>query len=186
MFADSSFFDLFSMPLLKGDVRSALSGPRKVIVTESTAGRYFGKEDPLGRMVGVGTGRPLYQVTGVMKDVTSNSQFRFDFLASFSSLEANQEKTYWNANYTTYLLLKSEGARSSLQAKIPAFMKKEMAGKGATINFYLEPFRRDHFYSGYEGFEPNTAIHYIYVMAGVAFPVLGIALAAVITLSTAR
>src|SRR5258708_595424 len=186
MFADSSFFDLFSMRLLKGDVRSALSGRRKVIVTESTGGRYFGKEDPLGKMLRVGTDSTLYQVTGVMKDVPSNSQFRFDFLASFSSLEANQEKTYWNANYTTYLLLKSEGARSSLQAKIPAFMKKEMAGKGATINFYLEPFRRVHLYSDYEGFEPNTSITYIYILAGVALLILVIACATYINIRTAR
>lgn len=143
MFADSSFFDLFSMPLLKGDVRGALSGPRKVVVTESTARRYFGKEEPLGKMLRVGTDSTLYEVTGLMRDVPANSQFRFDFLASFSSLGANQEETYWDANYTTYLLLTSEGARSSLQAKIPAFMKKEMTGQGATVNFYLEPFRRD-------------------------------------------
>jgi putative ABC transport system permease protein len=186
MYADSSFFDLFSMPLLKGDPRSALSGPQKVILTESTAGRYFGKEDPLGKTLRVGTDSSLYQVTGVMKDCPTNSQFRFDFLASFSSLGANQEETYWDANYTTYLLLTSEGARSSLQAKIPAFMKKEMAGKGATINFYLEPFRKIHLYSEFGGFEPNTSIIYIYILAGVALLILVIACATYINLSTAR
>ena len=186
MFADSSFFDLFSMKLLEGDVRSALSGPNKVIVTESTAARYFGKQDPLGQLLRVGADSTLYQVTGLMKDVPSNSQFRFDFLASFSSLKANQEQTYWNANYTTYLLLTSEGARSSMQAKLPAFMKKEMAGQGATVNFYLEPFQRIHLYSQFEGFEPNTSITYIYILAGVALLILVIACATYINLSTAR
>ncbi|HWK07684.1 MAG TPA: ABC transporter permease [Puia sp.] len=186
MYADSSFFNLFSMSLLKGDVRSALSGPRKVIVTESTAGRYFGKGDPLGKMLRVGTDSTLYEVTGVMKDVPSHSQFRFDFLASFSSLGANQEQTYWDANYTTYLLLTSEGARATLQAKIPAFMKKEMKGEGATVNFYLEPFLQVHLHSPYDGFEPNTSITYIYILAGIALLILVIACATYINLSTAR
>ena len=186
MYADSSFFDLFSMPLLVGDARTALSGPKKIIVTQSAARRYFGANDPMGKLLRVGTDSTLYEVTGIMGDCPTNSQFRFDFLASFSSLGANQEKTYWEANYTTYLLLTSEGARATLQAKLPAFMKKEMAGTGATVNFYLEPFRRIHLYSEYEGFEPNTSIVYIYILAGVALLILIIACATYINLSTAR
>ncbi|HTI11876.1 MAG TPA: ABC transporter permease, partial [Puia sp.] len=186
MYADSSFFDLFSMPLLVGDARTALSGPKKIIVTQSAARRYFGANDPMGKLLRVGTDSTLYEVTGVMGDCPANSQFRFDFLASFSSLGVNQEKTYWEANYTTYLLLTSEGARATLQAKLPAFMKKEMAGTGATVNFYLEPFRRIHLYSEFEGFEPNTSIVYIYILAGVALLILIIACATYINLSTAR
>ena len=64
-----------------------------------------------------------------MDDCPSNSQIKFDFLASFSSLGLGKEyeETYWDANYTTFLLLKDPGARASLQTKLPAFMKKEMA-----------------------------------------------------------
>src|SRR5580692_4429661 len=65
-FADSSFFDAFSMPLLKGDARVALSGPMKVILTESTARRYFGNEEPIGKILRVGTDSSHYEVTGVM------------------------------------------------------------------------------------------------------------------------
>ncbi|MBN9382035.1 MAG: ABC transporter permease [Chitinophagaceae bacterium] len=186
MYADSSFFDIFSMPLLKGDPHTALSGSGKLVVTESAARRYFNGEDPLGKVLQIGTDSTPYLVTGVMKDCPTNSQFRFDVLASFSSMGELQEETYWDANYTTYLLLKDEASFATLQAKLPPFMKKEMAGKGATINFYLEPFLRIHLYSPYGSFEPTTSISYIYILAGVALLILVIACSTYINLSTAR
>ena len=186
MFADSSFFDVFSFGLLKGDIHTALNGPKKIIVTESAARRYFGNEEPVGKLLRIGTDSALYEVTGLMADVPSNSQFKFDFLASFSSLYANQEETYYDANYGTFLLLRDEGAFAKLQPKVTAFMKKEMAGKGATIDFFLEPFKRIHLYSEYVGFEPGTSIVYIYILGGVALLILIIACSTYINLSTAR
>lgn len=186
MFADSSFFDLFSFSLLQGDIHTALNGPRKVIVTETTAHRYFGDQQPLGKLIHVGEDSVGYLVTGVMKDVPDNSQFKFDFLASFSSLFANQEETYWDANYGTFLLLRSPKDLTTLQPKITAFMKKEMQGQGATVNFILEPFMRIHLYSPYIGWEPGTNIIYIYILAGVALLILTIACMTYISLSTAR
>lgn len=186
MYADSSFFDVFSFGLLRGDVHTALSGPRKVILTETTARRYFGTADPMGRLIRVGTDTAGYQVTGVMKDIPGKSQFKFDFLASFSSLFANQDDTYWDANYGTFLLLRSPGDLATLQPKITDFMKKEMKGQGATVNFLLEPFMRIHLYSPYVGWEPTTSIVYVYVLAGVALLILVIACSTYINLSTAR
>ncbi|HVU56095.1 MAG TPA: ABC transporter permease [Puia sp.] len=186
MYADSSFFDIFTAPMLEGDPHTALSGTRRVVLSESTARKYFNREDPMGKTLLVGTDSTPYLVTGVMKDYPSSSQFRPGLLASFSSTNAIQEETYFEANYTTYLLLKDEGAMDRLQAKLPAFMKKEMAGQGATINFYLEPFTRIHLYSPYDAFEPNTSISYIYILAGVALLILVIACSTYINLSTAR
>src|SRR6185312_7610367 len=112
----------------------------------------------------------------------------FDFLASFSSLGITQdyESSYWDANYTTYLLLKNKNAINQLQAKLPAFMKKEMEGQGASISFHLEPFRRIHLYSPYDSFVPNNSIIYIYILAAVALLILIIACSTYINLSTAR
>ena len=186
MYADSSFFDVFSFGLLKGDIHTALNGPKKIIVTESAARRYFGNEEPVGKLLRVGTDSVTYEVTGLMADVPSNSQFKFDFLASFSSLYANQEETYYDANYGTFLLLRDKGSLATLQAKVTAFMKNEMAGKGATIDFLLEPFKRIHLYSEYVGFEPGTSIVYIYILGGVALLILVIACSTYINLSTAR
>lgn len=186
MYADSSFFDIFTVPLLEGDPHTALSGRGKVVLSESTARKYFNGGDPMGKILRVGTDSTPYVVTGVMKDYPSNSQFRPELLASFSSMGENQEITYWDANYTTYLLLRDEGSINRLQAKLPAFMKKEMTGQGASINFFLEPFLRIHLYSPYDSFEPNTSISYIYILAGVALLILVIACGTYINLSTAR
>jgi putative ABC transport system permease protein len=188
MYADSTFFDFFSFKLLKGNVHTVLSSPYDVVLTESTAKKYFGDEDPIGKALKVGNDSNLYQVTGIIQDCPSNSQIKFDFLASFSSLgiTADYEKTYWDANYTTYLLLKNENSISSLQNKLPAFMKKEMTGQGATVNFYLEPFDKIHLHSFYGGFEPNNSITYIYILAAVALLILIIACSTYINLSTAR
>jgi putative ABC transport system permease protein len=186
MFADSSFFDIFSFSLLQGNVATALSGPRKVILTVSTARRYFGADEPLGKMIRVGNDTTAYEVTGVMKDLPSNSQFKFDFLASFSSLFANQDETYWDANYGTFLLLRRPSDVAALQPKVTAFMKQEMKGQGAMVNFLLEPFMRIHLYSPYVGWEAGTSIVYIYILGGVALLILIIACSTYINLSTAR
>src|SRR5678815_3064778 len=89
-------------------------------------------------------------------------------------------------NYVTYFLLKNEASITGLQAKLPAFMKKEMAGQGATINMFLEPFNKIHLYSPYDAFEPNNSIAYIYILAAVALLMLIIAGSTYINLSTAR
>jgi putative ABC transport system permease protein len=186
LYADSSFFDIFSMPLLRGDMKRALSGPRKIVLTQSTVRRYFGDADPIGKILRVGSDSSNYEVTGVMADCPSNSQIQFDMLASFSSLYANQDEYYWDANYTTYFLLRNPADRETLQGKITPFMKKEMKGQGATIDFLLEPFMRIHLYSEYQGFVPGTSIVYIYILAGVALLILVIAGSTYINLSTAR
>lgn len=189
MFADSTFFTLFYYQMLSGDAATALNGPRKVVLTESSARKYFGSEDPLGKTIKAGSDGTDYTVTGVMKDYPQNSQMKFDFLASFSSLDANQEETYWNANYTTFLLLKDPLAFKTLQQKIPAFMKNEMARDltgNDYVSFWLEPFSSIHLHSEYDGFEPNNSITYIYIIAAVAFLMLLIACFTYINLSTAR
>jgi len=188
MYADPTFFDIFSFRLLKGDSHSVLTAPYKVVLTESSAKKYFGVENPIGKSLHVGNDSNLYQVTGVVQNCPSNSQIKFDFLASFSSLGLTKdyESSYWDANYTTYLLLKNKNSIALLQAKLPAFMKKEMAGQGATINMYLEPFDKIHLHSPYDAFEPNNNIAYIYILAAVALLILIIACSTYINLSTAR
>jgi len=189
IYADSTFFDLFSFKLLKGNPKYALSGPNVVVFTRSSAKKYFGDEDPVGKTIRVGSNETPYRVTAVIEDCPSNSQIKFDFLASFSSLGVTQEETYWDANFTTYFLLKDPASIASLQAKIPGFMKKEtssiMSG-GDYITFDLEPFKSVHLYSLYDGFEPNNSITYIKIIAIVALLILAIACFTYINLSTAR
>ncbi|MDR3693715.1 ABC transporter permease [Mucilaginibacter sp.] len=187
MYADPDFFKIFSFNVTKGDPGSLLNAPHKVVLTESSAKRYFGNENPVGKSLKLTADSILYQVTGVMQDCPSNSQIKFDFLASFSSLGlAGQEKTYWDANYTTYFLLKDQGSINTLQSKITPFMKKEMAGQGASVDFFLEPFTSIHLHSEFDGFEPNNNIKYIYILEAVALLILFIACFTYINLNTAR
>lgn len=188
VYADSTFFTLFSFRLLSGNANTALTSTHTVLLTESMAKKYFGHESPVGKALKVANDSIPYQVTGVIENCPSNSQIKFDFVASFSSLglEKEYQETYWDANYTTYLLLRDQRSINHLQAKLPAFMKKEMEGKGAVINFYLEPFNRIHLYSPYAGFEPNNSVTYIYILAAVALLILIIACSTYINLSTAR
>lgn len=188
MYADSSFFNVFSFHLLKGNRHTVLSSPYNLVLTESTAKKYFDNEDPIGKTLQATGDSNYYKVTGVVADCPSNSQIKFDFLASFSSLGIPEEyqKAYWNANYTTYILLHNKNSISSLQAKLPSFMKKEMEGAHATVNFDLEPFTKIHLRSPYDAFVPNVSITYIYILAAVALLILVIACFTYINLSTAR
>lgn len=187
MFADSTYFDIFTSRLLQGNPQQALEGPYKVLLTASTARKYFGTANPVGQTLNIGPDATPYAITGILEDCPSNSQIKFDFLASFSSLGVTQERSYFDANYTTYLLLKNSQSISTLQPKITPFMKKELgATTGTHISYELEPFNRIHLHSAYGGFEPNNNITYIYVMAAVALLILAIACFTYVNLGTAR
>ena len=88
-----------------------------VVLSRSAAKKYFGNENPVGKILQVSSNQDIYTVTGVAEDCPSESQIKFDFIASFSSFGAAQEETYFDANYTTYLLLKNKEAIASLQTK---------------------------------------------------------------------
>src|SRR5688572_12947734 len=103
--ADSTFFEVFSFPLIKGNPHTALVKPYSVILTESMAKKYFADEDPLEKTLQVNTDL-TYTVTGVMEDPPSNSLQQFDFIGSFNSINAGRGNlTWWSANYQTYFVL---------------------------------------------------------------------------------
>jgi putative ABC transport system permease protein len=189
IYADSTFFNIFSFKLLSGNASSVLKSPNMVVITKSTAKKYFDNENPVGKTILVGGSQENYLVTGVSEDCPSNSQIKYDFIASFSSFGPAQQETYFDANFTTYLLLKNKDAIASLQGKIGPFMKKEVStgyDPGTYINFELEPYTRVHLYSKFDGFEPNSNITYIYIIAAIALMILIIACFTYINLSTAR
>jgi putative ABC transport system permease protein len=186
LYADSTFFDIFSFKLYEGNPKQVLVGPKVVVLTESAAEKYFGKTSPVGKTLKVGTDQTEYLVTGVMQDCPSNSQMKFDFVASFSTLGVNQEETYGEANYVTFLLLKDKNQFPGLQTKITEFLKPKPGNNGFKVNFLLEPFDKIHLHSEYVGFEPNNSITYLYIIAGVALLILIIACFTYINLSTAR
>lgn len=190
VFADSTFFTVFnSFKLLRGKADQVLKDPFKIVITESTARKYFGSVDnAIDKIVQVGSSQKDCIITGVCEDLPSNSQIKFDFVASFSSMGPPMDKTYWNANYTTYLLLRNKESIKKLQAKIEPFMAKEMKSleSDVYVNFELEPLSSVHLYSAFDGFEPNSNIKYIYIISAIAVLILVIACFTYINLSTAR
>jgi putative ABC transport system permease protein len=190
LYADSAFFSLFSFPLLKGNPKSVLDAPNKMVMTESAARKYFGKEDPVGKTVTVG-GTKEFLITGIAADAPENSQIQFDFVGSFTSLNAAREEKWSEANYLTYLMLRDRNSFPTLQVKVNDYIKKVMKDEMKTegnqfMAYHLEPLTSVHLHSELDGFEPNNNILYIYIMAVVALLILLIACVNYTNLSTAQ
>ncbi len=129
-YIDPTVFDIFSWPLISGNPETALEAPYSIVLTESMAKKYFGDEDPMGKAIeGVG-GRAndgIYTVTGVMKDVPSNSHFTFDVLLSMSSFYQTRPGIFdaWGyVDFYTYFLVADNFDVQAFQAKMPDFLKR--------------------------------------------------------------
>ncbi len=182
LYADSSFFKMFSFPLLKGDPKSVLDAPNKVVITQSTAAKYFGSADPMGKTLSVGWYGPpkMFQVTGVVADAPENSQIKFDFIASFSTLNASKHEEWWTANYITYLLLKNKDQLPGFQRQLDNYMKGVSKGElklaaSSPLTYNLEPMLQVHLHSPLDGLEPSGSATMVYGLGIVALLILIIA-----------
>ena len=161
-YADPTVFDVFTLPLLRGDPASALTIAYSVVISESMAAKYFNGEDPLGKIIKIGNAlhsnlhnEPGFTVTGVFKKVPPNSHFTFDALLSFETIYVGNEKQRerWTGdidNYT-YLLLAPGADYRKLERKLPVLVKKHLEKKvqdvGASFDLFLQPLTRIHLYS---------------------------------------
>jgi putative ABC transport system permease protein len=189
-YADSTFFEVFSFPLRRGDPATVLAGPQQLVLTESAARKYFGNTDAVGQTLRINDSKD-FTVTGVVADPPANSQMKFSMVASFSSLQGIHKVIQWySANYITYLLLQRPDAITSLQAKIPAYMQAQSEDTHMTgenyLTFNLEPLTSVHLHSGQAGFEPNSDITYVYIISAIALLILTIACVNYTNLTTAQ
>ena len=104
-FADSNFFQVFTMPLLKGDPATALARPNALVISETTAQAYFGGEDPMGKVLHFPDWNESFTVSGVMADMPANSHFRFDQLASMATYPGARNPSWMESEFYTYLVL---------------------------------------------------------------------------------
>ena len=104
-FVDSNFFQLFTLPLLLGDAKTALQQPNSVVITRALAQKYFGSDDPLGKTLFLKDQKASLKVTGMIDKVPVNSHFHFGLFASMSGLPEAAELTWMTSNFYTYLLL---------------------------------------------------------------------------------
>ena len=190
-FADSTFFRIFSYQLIAGDRMTALSKPYAVVITQSTAKKYFGEVDPMGKILSVNGSRD-YEVTGIVEDIPANSYLQFDFIGSFHSLRAGREEPiWWSANYQTYLLLNEKADLAFIQEKTNNIVKdvlaSELTSAGDYVKYNFLKLSDIHLHSTYAAeMEPVGDIQYVYIFSGVAFLILIIACINYINLATAR
>jgi len=182
VYADSSFFKIFSFPLLEGDPKTALDAPNKVVITQSMAKKYFGNDEPIGKILSVGWYGPpkIFQVTGVTADAPENSQIKFDFIGAFSTLSASKHEEWWTANYTTYLLLKNKDQLTGFQHQLDNYMKDVSKGElklaaNSPLTYNLEPMLWVHLHSQLNGLEPSGSITKVYGLGIIALLILIIA-----------
>jgi putative ABC transport system permease protein len=187
-FADSTFFDVFSFRLLSGNPSKALAEPNSLVLTQAMAKKYFGDDDPLGKPIQANTRE--YVVTGVMEDLPANSMFRFNFIASFSTLDASRETIWWSANYQTFVVLKAGSDITSIQAKVNALvkdaLKDEVTSAGDYVIYNMVPLSDIYLRSDIQEPEIVGNIQYVGVFSVIAALILIIACINYINLATAR
>jgi putative ABC transport system permease protein len=203
-FADTSFFSFFNVRLIKGDRKTALAQARQVIVTESTAKKYFGNEDPMGKVLNFFGAENQFKVVGVCEDFPENSHLRFSMVASLLT-----DPNFFNReNFTsfdshTYLELKPGIDRKQVEAKLPkivdtyasAEIERELqqswadykkAGNGYV--YTLQPLTSIHLDPANIEFtiKPSGNIKYVYILSFIALLILIIACINFMNLATAR
>ncbi len=188
-FADSSFFQIFDYDFISGNPDNVLDEINSIVITESTAKKYFKNEDPIGKTLRLEKQLDL-KVTGVIEDVPLNSHFKFDMIASLSTMRkpygGQLPKTWvWNPCWT-YLLIEP-GKEKELESTFPAFIRKYFNdAEKDNISLYLQPLVDIHLKSklDYE-IEPNSNSSYINILQAIAIFLLIIAIINYVNLATA-
>jgi putative ABC transport system permease protein len=122
--ADSSFFNFFSIPILKGDPKNLLNSPRKLVLSQSTAKRLFGDENPIDKILKIGEDTVRYTVAGVMADIPGNSHFEANVISSFMTNPKSNDPTWIRNSFSTYLLIKPNSSYETVDEKIPELLIK--------------------------------------------------------------
>jgi len=187
-YADSTLFDIFTCKIIKGEVRSAVKDPGKIVLTETVAARYFGDADPIGKTLT--TGDNTFEVTGVIEDVPFNSHFRFEAVSARNNLP-KQLGSWGNFGVFTYLLLPRDLDVKAFETKMhgmyDAHMKTIFGTVNITIEYILEPVTKIHLYSTNASEpEPTGSITYVYIFGIVAIFLVLIAAMNYMNLATAR
>ncbi len=188
-FADSTFFDVFPIRMLKGNPRTALTEPMAMVITEDIARKYFGDEDPINKIL-ILEGKYELIVTGVVENPPATSHFHFNFLLSFVT---RGPATDWGiSDAYTYIVLPPGYDANQLESKLPQIVDKYIASNDGVLiegeqALFLQPVKDIHLRShlNFE-IEANGDVTYVYLFAAVAVLILLVACINFINLTTAR
>jgi len=190
-FADQSFLSLFSFPLIAGDPKNALTEKNTMVLSEKTAVKFFGKENPVGKTVYLNKQMP-FKITGVFKEVPENSHIKFNMLASFATLGENWNIDNWTwPEFYNYVLLAPGTDPKKVEAKFPAFINKYLGPTMKELNFgcqfHLQKVTDIHLRSHYlREPEPIGSERDIYFLSIIGVLILLVAWINYINLSTAK
>jgi putative ABC transport system permease protein len=206
--ADSTLFEVFTLPMVAGDPHTALKDAHTVVISERMAEKYFDATAPtmasvVGRTLTINDSIP-YKVTGVIRNIPSNSHFHFDFFLSLSeSAEAKRTDDAWlSSNFQTYLLLREGTDPKKLEVKLDELVKRyvgpllqqaahtsleDFRKSGNMVVFDLTPLTSIHLRSNKVAeLDANGSIQYVYIFSAIAVFILLIACVNFMNLSTAR
>jgi len=199
--ADSSVFDVFTLPLVEGDAATALNRPNTMVISESVARKYFGDGDPMGRTVQYDN-RVDYEITGVLAEVPHTTHFRPQVITSFLTSNRVDDPIWLNNSFMTYLRLRPGADPEALRAKFPEFIRTyvgpqieqfmgqpydEALNAGLKYEWQLERMAEIYLHSpSTEQLGPTGDVRYLYILGAIALFVLIIACINFMNLSTAR
>ena len=194
--ADPSFLTVFAFPIVEGSSKTALIRPMTVLLTERTAERYFGREDPVGKTI-MFNNKLRFEVTGILKNPPSNSTIQFDFVASLKShpaIEGLREgfikdddvalnsQYIQNGNFQTFFRLRSSADTASILRTLPALIKASGANPKST-KYIIDPLTSVHLGMN---FGDTSNSRYLAIFLGIAALTLLLALINYMSLTTAR
>ncbi len=200
--ADSSFFHIFSIPLLSGDPDKVLSSVHNLVLSESTARKIFGNDNPVGKSLRVGTDTTYYTVAGIMADMPENSHLHLNAIGSFMTNQRSDETSWLSNSFNTYLLLDPNARLDELDRKIvetvnmrigpeiEEFMGvslEEFNNTGNVYGYKLQPLTEIHLDPSIQhGLKPTNDKKYVYIFSLVGFVILIMAGINYTNLATAR
>lgn len=197
IYADTGFFSIFSFNLKQGNPKTALAKKYAMVLTETTARKYFGDVNPIGKIIRFNE-RYNFLVTAVVEDPPENSHISFNLIASFVTLEdfpfSERLEMWGSLNFLTYIRLAETHEPAFIENELPGFIARNMgedldtlASNGIEFNPYLQPLADIHLYSHLLGeLQPNGDINYVYIFSAIAVFLLIIACINFVNLTTAR
>lgn len=197
---DSTFFDVFNFPLVKGNPKTVLRTPGKILISESTATRYFAAENPVGKRLAVDRDENLLEIEGVFRDIPPNTHFHFDFLVSYVQMKimegsGSQYYSWKDFGHYNYIKLRPGASPKDLEDKLLPWVKTHLEIPqdvwerlvASQDRFRLQPVEDIHLKSHIRWeLENNGNIEYIYILGGSALFILIIACINFISLTTAK
>lgn len=200
---DSTFFKVFSVPVLQGNALTALIEPKSIAISQKMAEKYFPDGNVLGQTM-ILDNRLNVKVTAVFEDMPIAGHFRYDILIAMAGLDEAQQENFLSNNFNTYFLLQPATDIRALEQKFPAFLEKHIGPQASAVlggEFTMEKFKAGgniweytlmpvtdiHLHSDLTAeLGPNGDITYVYLFSAIALFILSIACINFMNLSTAR